>query len=322
MKKNTKRLLVGAGVLTAGVSAAAAVSYNLTKLLMNIAMDREIPKFMYKGKEKLTGAPDTAEVIEQMDAAKERLLSSDYETVEIESADGLKLIGHWKPCADPKRVIVAMHGWRSTWAEGFGSISEFLEESGCAVLYAEQRAQGESEGECMTFGLLERYDCLAWVNFVNEKTDGRLPVYLYGISMGATTVLMTAGLELPDNVRGVIADCGFTSPNAIWKYVAANNIHVPFHSALAKQITKRKSNVDFIDCSTTDAMQSCKVPVLFIHGEDDRFVPLDMTFENYQACASEKRLLIVPEAGHGLSYITNPSAYEEALTEFWQSCDK
>ncbi len=326
MKKSTKNILIGAGVTAAAIGTVAAASYGVTRALVGVAMDRHEPKIMRKNKERLTGLAmaDMADLLERMDAAEEKLLASGCETVEITSDDGLRLIGHWRVGENPKRVIVAMHGWRSTWTKDFGIISEFWHANDCAVLYAEQRGQGESEGEYMTFGLMERYDCLAWVKWVNEKVGGSLPIYLGGLSMGATTILMTAGLDLPDTVKGIVADCGFTSSHEIWKHVASKNLRIPygrFQRLVADGISKRKIAMGTKEYSTVDAMRVCKVPVLFIHGTDDHFVPVTMTYENYKACAAEKRLLIVPGADHGMSYILDQAAYENAVKQMWNDYD-
>ena len=323
MKKNTRNILIGIGAAAAGIGVLTALSYSITKKLMKIAMDRETPKAMKKSKEKLAGSPQMAEFIDAVSKAEEKLKSRENETVEIESRDGLRLVGHWIECENAKRVIVAMHGWRSSWAQDFGTIADFWYDSGCSVLYAEQRGQGESDGEYMGFGMLERYDTLSWINWVNERTGGSLPVYLGGVSMGATTVLMAAGLELPGNVKGIVADCGFTSPHAIWKHVVENNLHIPYslHAAAASDLCKKRINMGAEEYSTVDAMKQCTVPVLFIHGTDDKFVPIEMTYENYKACASDKELLVVPGAGHGMSYFTDPEKYKKAVTDFCRRLD-
>lgn len=255
--------------------------------------------------------------------ASEKLQNSGCEEVEIINQDGIHLIGHWRPCENPKRIIIAMHGWRSSWSRDFGIIADFWKDSGCSVLYAEQRGQGSSEGEYMGFGMLERYDCLEWIKWVNEHTGGNLPVYLGGASMGATTVLMAAGLELPENVHGIVADCGFTSPHAIWKHVVENNLHMPYglYSPVANDLCKKKIHVGTKEYSAVDAMQKCKVPVLFIHGTDDQFVPVEMTYENYKACAAPKHLFVVPGADHGMSYYTDKVGYEKCLLDFFAAYD-
>lgn len=244
--------------------------------------------------------------------------------MEIIGYDGVKLVGHLRRCENEKRLIVAMHGWRSSWFRDFGAISDFWYENGCSVLYAEQRGQGESGGEYMGFGLTERYDCLEWVKWANQNGYADRPVYLCGISMGASTVLMAAGLELPGNVRGIMADCGYTSPHAIWRHVLNDNLHISFcglTAAVADDICKKKIRMGTKAYSCTDAMHECKVPVFFIHGTDDHFVPVEMTYENYKACAAPKRLLIVPGAEHGMSYLTEREKYEKSVLEFWRDYD-
>ena len=323
--KRARKFLIGTGIAAAGVSAVTAISYKLTKKLLNVAMDREMPGGIYKNKEKLYGSTEIKAFLSELDSGAHKLLNTDCERVEIASHDGLRLIGHWRACPDAKRVIVAMHGWRSSWARDFSLISDFWFENGCSVLYAEQRGQGDSDGEYMGFGLLERYDCLDWINWAIEKTEGKLPVYLGGVSMGATTVLMAAGLDLPENVCGIVADCGFTSPHAIWKHVVENNLHMSysgFRGAIASDLCKKKISMGAKDYSTIDAMQACSVPVLFIHGTDDRFVPVEMTYENYKSCASPKELLVVPGAEHGMSYYLGKELYEAKMTEFWNKYDK
>ena len=320
MNKRTKHMLTGAAAVSAGAAAAA---YCTGKYLMKVAMDREIPGNLEKKRQRLKGNKELVDFVDEMAAASEKLEQCENETVEILSQDGIRLIGHWRPAPEAKRVIVAMHGWRSSWSRDFGIIADFWYENGCSVLYAQQRSQGESGGDYMGFGLLERYDCLEWVNWVNEKTNKELPVYLGGASMGATTVLMAAGLELPDNVHGIVADCGFTSPYAIWKHVSESNLHMPysFYRTTAEAMCRKKIQCGPDDYSAVDAMRECKVPVLFIHGTDDHFVPVEMTYENYKACAAPKRLFVVPGADHGMSYHTDPKGYEKCLLEFWKEYD-
>lgn len=322
--KNLKNILIASGVAAATALVVGAVNRLIAKSLMNVAVDRKEPKAMTKGKEKIMGSGELSAIMETVMEKAEEFKTKEHEVVEIESHDGLRLVGHWFPCENAKRVIVAMHGWRSSWAQDFGLINDFWHDSGCSVLYAEQRGQGDSEGKYMGFGLLERHDCLRWINWACENTDESLPVYLCGLSMGATTVLMTTGFELPERVHGVMADCAFVSPHAIWKHVVQDNLHLPYgmYSAIAGDIYKKKLKTDSKEYSCTEALKKCKVPVLFIHGTDDQFVPVTHTYENYKACASEKRLLVVPGADHCLSYLKDREIYEATSRKFWEDYDK
>ena len=323
MKKVTKRALAGLGVVAATAAGAFAAVRTVSKKLLSIAMDREEPEIMRKGKEKITGSPEVANALRMSDEAAKMLESCDCVEVEIISHDGIRLVGHLYECPTAKRIVIAMHGWRSSWAKDFGVISQFFHSNDCSVLYAEQRAQNQSEGEYMTFGLLERYDCLDWVNWVNEEFGETMPIYLAGVSMGATTVLMTSDLDLPDNVCGIVADCGFTSPHAIWKHVVENNLRLPYslHVTQVEKMVQKRIQMSPQEHSTVDVLKECRVPVLFIHGADDSFVPVSMTYENYRACTAPKDLLIVPGAEHGMSYIVEQKKYEDAVRSFWKKYD-
>jgi len=323
MKRTTKNLLIGSGIAIAGLAAIGVLHRASAKALMKVALDREEPKGMEKEKNRIAGSSEYSEMISNALNAAGALESRNLETVEIISHDGIRLVGHWYCPENPKRAIVAMHGWRSSWTNDFGPIADFWFESDCCVLFAEQRGQGESEGDYMGFGLLERYDCLEWIKWTNERTDSSIPIYLGGVSMGASTVLMTTGFDLPESVHGVIADCGFTTPQAIWKHVVEDNLHIPYglYSSAAREMCRKKIQVESDSYSCTEALKNCKVPVMFIHGTDDHFVPVEMTYENYKACSAPKRLFIVPGAEHGMSYLIDKEGYENAVIKFWQEFD-
>ncbi len=322
MNDNAKGLLIASGI-AAAAGTAALISHAVTDKLVRIALCREEPAADAMNQD-LTGKEEMQVILSATTAAAAELEKTVTETVELEAPDGVRLVGHWYACPNPKRTVIAMHGWRSSWTRDFGLIANFLHTSGCNVLYAEQRGQGESGGDYMGFGLLERFDCAEWVKWVNNRVGTDLPVCLAGISMGATTVLMAAGLSLPENVTSIIADCGFTSADAIWKHVVEHKLHLLYglRSAAADDLCRKHIQVGAKDYSATDALRVGTVPVLFIHGSDDHFVPLEMTFENYKACAAKKRLLVVPGADHGLSYWVDKDQYEAAVRSFWRETEE
>ncbi|MEE0969912.1 MAG: alpha/beta hydrolase [Clostridia bacterium] len=324
MKKTTRNIFVGAGVAALALAGISAAAYKATESLMKVALDREVPKSTPKSKARISGSKKLVEFAESAKEAAEKLMEKENEEIEITSPDGVKLVGHFFECEGAKRVIVAMHGWRSSWSSDFGAVSDFWQNSGCSVLYAEQRGQNKSGGDYMGFGMLERHDCLEWVKWVNERTGGALPIYLAGVSMGAATVLMASGLEMPENVHGIMADCGFTSPHAIWKHVTEKNLHLSYGiiGIVANDICRKKINMGAKDYSATYALANSNIPVLFIHGTDDHFVPVEMTYENYKACTAPKRLLIVPGADHAMSYYTAKEEYENKVLEFWRDFDE
>jgi fermentation-respiration switch protein FrsA (DUF1100 family) len=214
-----------------------------------------------------------------------------------------------------------MHGWRSSYGEDFGLISDFYHKNGCTVLYVDQRGQGKSGGDHMGFGLIERFDCLEWVKYISTRFE--LPIYLSGVSMGASTVLMSSSLEMPVAVKGIIADCGFTSPEKIWKHIANNNMKLAYGiiGKIADDMCKRKIQMGPDDFSVTEALKTNKIPILFIHGTDDHFVPVTMTYENYKSCVAPKKLLVIPGADHAMSYYVDPALYEKNVIEFWKEFD-
>ena len=319
LQKKTLLRLTGA----AAVASAAAVSYSVTSAMVDLALDRNEPKAAVRAGNALSGVHINETFLHDVQLCSQQLLQRPSKTVNILSRDGIVLTGHWVPQPNAKRILVAMHGWRSSWYRDFGMIAPFWEASGCSVLYADQRGQNESGGQCMGLGVMERYDCLDWVNWVNSHGGDKLPIYLAGVSMGATTVLMAGGLELPANVHGICGDCGFTSPAAISKHVANKNLHMVFgpRLRLAAALWKKKLPVGFGDCSTTKALRHCDIPVFLAHGTDDHFVPVEMSYENYLACRGPKELFVVPGADHGMSYYCNREGYEDAARRFWAKYD-
>ena len=323
MKKSHKTILKAAGAGVAVAAVAAAASYIATKILVMVALDRNPPKLPSKAKGAISGSAfDNKEFIDDVGKYSQLLENTEHEQVEITAFDGTRLVGHYFKTPGAKRTVICMHGWRSAWHTDFGMSAPHWIENGCSLLIPEQRGQNNSGGDHMGFGLIERYDCLDWANFIAER-EGDVPLYLTGISMGASTVLMAAGLDLPSCVRGIIADCGFTSPYAIWKHVSENNLHMGFgiKGVMANAICKKRINFGADSYSTVEAMKNCTVPVLFIHGEKDSFVPVEMTYENYEACTAPKHMLIVSDAEHGMSFWKDEEAYKKAVFDFWDKYD-
>lgn len=323
MEKQTKQILVGTGIAAAGAAAVAAATHAVTANLVNFALDREEPRAMGKLRGHMNRNAMEPEAWQQVRAAARRLQEAKCETVVITSRDGQKLVGHWRPSPDEKRIILAMHGWRSSWDNDFGAIADFWQECGCSVLFAEQRAHNDSEGEYIGMGLLEQYDCLDWAMWLTERYGRDVPLYLAGISMGATTVMLAAGLKLPGNVRGIMADCGFTSVGDIWRYFAKETLHLPYdlREKQASRLCEKKLHVDAAAFSTEEVLKNSQIPMLFAHGTADAVVPVEMTMRNYEACAAPKHLFIVPNAGHGGSYLADREGYQREIRRFFDCYD-
>jgi fermentation-respiration switch protein FrsA (DUF1100 family) len=187
-----------------------------------------------------------------------------------------------------------------------------------SALVVDQRCAGRSGGKTITFGIKERRDCLSWVDFAVKHFGPDVKLILTGISMGAATVLMAAGEELPANVIGILADCGYSTPKAIMQVVIGKmglppKLCWPF----VRWGARIYGGFDPEECSPMDAMARCQKPVIFFHGESDDFVPCYMSREVYGACPSRKAIYTVPGADHGLSFPVDMAGYVEKLLEFF-----
>ncbi len=252
--------------------------------------------------------------------AKEWLMEQPLEHINIKARDGITLSGHYLACDTPgKKLVICLHGYTSNGLSNFCAISKFYLDHGFDLLITDHRAHGQSEGGYAGFGILDRFDCLKWIEYVIKRFGADIEILLYGVSMGATTALMTLGFEyLPKNVKGAVADCAFTSPYDVFSHIIKRDYKLPKFPIMnfSDMLCKRKAGYKFRDYSTLTALSKTDRPVLLIHGADDNFVPVWMTEQNYEICASPKEKLIVENAGHGASYYENKELYEKAVTNF------
>ncbi len=236
---------------------------------------------------------------------------------QIKSFDSLSLYGRFFKNSDSQKTIILFHGFRSSGEHDFSCAFRMYFEHGFNILIPDQRAHGKSEGKYIAYGVLERYDALYWVNKVISELGEAETIYLSGVSMGASTVLMASGLSLPKNVKGIIADCGFTSPEEIIKKVMREDMHMPtfplYHTT--RFLARLFAHYDF-KYSTIDALKDCKVPVLFIHGRADDFVPFYMSEQSFDACPTKKRAVWVDGAGHGTSFLVETERCIKELNDF------
>lgn len=249
---------------------------------------------------------------------KEYLLSQPTEHVTIQANDGITLHGDFFYAENSKKIAILFHGYTSS-AMSSASFASFLHKQGISCLLVDNRAHGNSEGQYIGFGVLDRHDCLEWIEYVNGRFGNDIKIMLYGVSMGGSTVLMAGGMEeCPDNVKLIIADCAFTSPEDVFTHILKRDYKMPKFPVMNinNMICRKKAGYGFGDCSTLDAVQTMKCPVLFVHGSEDTFVPTWMSEKNYETCKTEKALLMVENAGHGASYYENPELYESKASEF------
>lgn len=255
---------------------------------------------------------------EQMERGTAWFLSQNVETVCIRSRDHLRLSGRYLPHPESKGTIILVHGYRGRGEFDFSCIFRTYYEMGYSLLVVSQRATGDSEGRYITFGVKERFDIADWAFWLAERNGPEHAIFFDGISMGAATVLLAAGLPLPANVKGILADCGYTSAWEEFRSIIGPLFHLPVYPFLpaANLLARMLGGFSFREASTLDAMAKCRVPVLFLHGEADSLVPCRFSQENFDACRSEKTLLLVPGAGHGMSYLVDQARCEQAIREF------
>ncbi len=241
------------------------------------------------------------------------------ETLEITSDDGLKLKAELLPCENPKGVIVAMHGFRSWPSREFALIAKLLYEQGYTVLYPYQRAHRLSQGDYITFGAKEQYDCQQWAQVLSLRYP-ELPLFLYGQSMGASTVLLAGALPLPRQIRGLIADCGYTNPAGVIRHVLRTAYKVPPYPLLwcMDLWARLLGHYSFYEVNTLAALDKTSLPCLFIHGTADDLVPYEMGRANAERCHTEKDFLTVKDAGHCASWYVGEADYRSHLLAFLQ----
>lgn len=258
------------------------------------------------------------EVRENISKSINDMLSRPFEPVTITSFDGKKLYARYYHCADGAPLQIQFHGYKSCAVVDFSGGSKLAGKMGHNALVVDQRSHGKSEGSAITFGVQERRDCLAWIEYALSRFGCDVKIILAGLSMGAATVLMATDLDLPKNVVGIMADSPYSSPKEIIKTVCKRDMHLPawLIYPFVKLGAKLFGGFDLEESSAVTAVTNTKIPILIIHGEDDRFVPCDMSRAIQKACSEMITLETVPAAGHGLCYMIAPKRYEEVTVNF------
>ena len=241
------------------------------------------------------------------------------EEVSVLSFDGLTLWGKYYEYAPDAPIELMFHGYRGSAERDLCGGVQRCFRAGRSALIVDQRCSGKSGGNVITFGIREHRDCLMWVDFMLRRFGPEVKIILTGISMGAATVVMASGHPLPENVIGILADCGYTSPKDIIKTVIRDQMGLPANLCypFAKLGAKLWGGFDLEESSPVEMTRRCTVPTIFFHGETDDYVPCSMSRITYEACGARKALVTIPGAGHGLSYPVAPETYLAALREFF-----
>ncbi len=313
------------------LGGASAVAVGTSVLVVNV-VDNLLVKRKWTMPKALSDAIAGADMSE-FDKVKEKNMtafcSNSFENHAIISDKGKKLTGYFVKAKEPSNVFVFLsHGYRSQGKDEFCVIAQYYLKKGFNVFLVDHVASGESEGDYVTFGAQEHKDCIKWLEYLNETFGKDIQIILHGVSMGAATVMLMSGDEkLPENVKMIVSDCGYTSAWDEFDY-KLTDLGVP-HKALLKAVNgvnKKKAGFDFKeDTNALESVKRAKVPMLFVHGSADTFVPTYMVNQVYSACASEnKDYIIIEGADHAQSFIANAEKYEAKLDEFVEKfvCDE
>ena len=254
---------------------------------------------------------------EVLDASIASFEAANFETVSITSDDGLKLSGRYYHIKDGAPLEIQCHGYKGNAIRDFSGNWKIANEAGRNILLIDERCHGSSEGHTITFGILERTDVLNWIKYANERF-GEIPILLSGVSMGAATVLMTSSMDLPANVKGIIADCPYDAPSNIIKKVLGTDMGMPvkFVYPLIRfgGMLYGKFNLDA--ASPVESVKEANVPILLIHGDDDRFVPYEMSCNIHAANPEQIEFHTIHGAGHAFNYATTPEQYTAIVHAF------
>ena len=303
-------------ILLGTAATLGGAAYGISDALFRALIMREyrVPKAVSKF---ITEKEDGA--VNPLEAKRKECMKyiEDYgfERLSMISDRGQKLRAYLMRPEKPSDVYVfGSHGYRSDGKGEWCYFAKFyVEEMGYNFFFVDHQSHGESEGELIGFASHEHKDCLKWLRFMNDTFGKDIKIILHGISMGSATVmLMTGNDALPENVKFTVADCGYTSAMDEFNH-KIDTLKLPFKPLIPviSAINHKRAGYDFQ--KDTDALSSVKkarVPMLFIHGDKDLFVPTKMVYELYEACTSEKELFVVPGADHAKSYHIDPDGYE------------
>ena len=309
MKKTIIILSIILALIITGIIGASFYFYN-------VAVKRAEKDFMNSDPNLAVSTPQTLQT-----EAKEWAGKVSFEEVSITSSDGLSLAGYYLPAEkETNKTVIIAHGY-SGRATGMYAYAKYYHEAlGYNVLMPDARGHGKSEGDYIGFGWHERKDYLQWIDYVLERSGKNSEIALHGVSMGSATVLMTSGEDLPKQVKAIVADCGYTSAHDILSYQLGEMYNLPSFPLIQSTslLTKIRDGYSFEEASALEQVKKTSLPIFFIHGEKDAFVPVEMVYELYEAANGEKELYIVPGAEHANAYDADPKAYEKKVTEFLQ----
>ena len=320
MKTSVK---IALGLFAAGTSAAVT-AYGTCSLIDELLFNRNmIPP--EKISRKISGCDDS-HLGNFLQNNLQWLEDYGYEKHYIISDSGYKLTGYLlKAEGESDIYLFGAHGYRSYGKKEFCGVAQYYIKRGINVFIPDHVASGESEGTYCTFGYNEVRDCMKWLSYMTENFGKDIRIILHGVSMGCATVTMMGGREdLPVNVKAIVADCGFTTAKALFAY-KLGAMGVPSDKLIkaVDAVHKRKHGYSFDELEPVESVKKARVPMLFIHGAEDKLVPPYMVEELYGACGSEvKDILIADGADHAQSYMIKTEQFESKLDKLLATINK
>lgn len=248
------------------------------------------------------------------------------ETLYIKSYDGkTNLYGAIYKFNESKNVQIYFHGYHGSGRRDMTGALLSIRDSGWNAIVVDQRSHGKSDGRIVTFGVRERKDVNVWINEAKKQFGEDCNIVIRGLSLGATTVLMSLDTNLPDNVKGVIADCPFSSPiDELLKVALEDKTKMPPKAARFMMIAAGKiyGHFNLLESSSVEAVRNSKTPVLLFHGNDDRFVPYDFSVKIAKANPETVQFETYEGAGHALCELMDPVRYQKTVDEFLARVNK
>lgn len=241
-----------------------------------------------------------------------------YTDMYVTSFDGLKLHAKFYEYQKGAPIEIMFHGYRGSAERDLCGGVQRCFALGRSVLLVDQRGAGKSQGNIISFGVNESKDAVLWAEHAVKVLGKDIKIILCGISMGAATVMMASNKKLPENVVGILADCGYTSAKEmIIKTIKELGLPPKLLYPFVKLGARIFGRFKLEENPPIEAIKQCKLPIIFFHGEADGFVPCEMSERLYKECGAQKQIITVKGAEHGLSYLVDKEGYLKSLGEFF-----
>ncbi|MFD2761660.1 alpha/beta hydrolase [Lentibacillus juripiscarius] len=311
--KRKKWVKIGIGLLI----VLLIIDIGASVYFYQLAIDRNEKDFL-QGNEDLEVSAETKEVLLEGDW-RTWVNQQNFDEWTMTSHDGIDLKGYFLEADKPSnKVVVMAHGYLGN-AMDMGLFGQYYyEQKGYNIFTADARGHGASGGDYIGFGWHDRLDYVDWIKRIIAEYGEDTEIILHGVSMGAATVLMTAGEELPDNVKAVIADSPYTSVYDLFAYQMDRMFHLPSIPFLpsTSAVTQLRAGYSLKEASALDQVRKAEVPILYIHGNADTFVPTRMSKKLYENTKSDAELLTVDGANHGEPFVVAKEKYIDKVNEF------